>query len=735
MERKTETIGKVTLDLSRWPGEDLYSDGRVEDELLSIVRDLPPEKYEEAVRERADWPTLYHLSAVRGNIAGWYPFTGTEKVLEIGAGPGAITQAVVKKAGRVDCVDLSRTRSRINAYRNRDAENLNIYVGNFEDIEPELDDDYDLVLLIGVLEYAGSYLNAGDPYTEELLRIRHHLKKDGRLMLAIENRLGMKYFAGCREDHSARYFDGIENYPGDRPPARTFSLPALKEKLENAGFSEYSVYYPYPDYKLMSCLYSDRRLPSESELTENIRNFDHDRLLLFDEKKAYGGMLRDGLYSLFANSFLILTGPELPVTYVKYSNDRAPEYQIKTWYEEENGVRSVFKGAENEAARPRIEAMPSFCRKLSERYEGSGLSIACCIPERGAVKFPFVPGRPLDLLLDAKLAADDPEGFLELVREYRNRVGFRDSVKTADIDMTFSNILVSGDEWTAIDCEWVADRAIPAEKMVGRAMHCYFLADEKRLEKIQAYFPGDEFWKRLGMTAPEAQEAAAEEKQFQNMITGGRTALGALRAAIGRKVLVPAEIMKEQAGSGSGKKTAEELATVQVYFDTGKGFSEEESYFVDAPYQGEGMIVFHVEAGEEVRFLRVDPALCPCLVYVHGIKINGQDAPAMFRYLKSNGQPGKDGSILFATADPNMVFDLRKVRKKQRLPDGKLSIGFTVQMTGIPGTMAQALLPGRRRGHHGSTQQEYKGTSRKRHSENDQTDSKEVSCVQVHFQV
>ena len=695
MERKTETIGKVTLDLTHWPGEELYSDGRVEDELLSLVKDLPPEKYEEAVRERADWPTLYHLSAVRGNIAGWYPFTGTEKVLEIGAGPGAVTQAVVKKAGKVDCVDLSRTRSRINAYRNREAENLSIFVGNFEDVEQELDRDYDLILLIGVLEYAGSYLRAEDPYTEELVRIRRHLKENGRLMLAIENRLGMKYFAGCREDHSARYFDGIENYPEETSPARTFSLPALKEKLEKAGFSEYSVYYPYPDYKLTSCLFSDRRLPSESELTENIRNFDQDRLLLFDEKKAYGGMVGDGLYPLFSNSFLILTGPELPVTYVKYSNDRAPEYQIRTWYEEKEGGRRVFKGAEDPAAQARIEAFPEYGRKLSERYEGSGLAIASCVLENGSARFSFVEGTPLDKLLDSCLAAGDADGFLSLVGEYGKRVGFRDDEGPADPDMTFANVLVNGDTWTAIDYEWAADKPIPVEKMVCRALHCYFLADEKRREKLQDMLPGESLWTRLGLSAPKVQELAAEEQRFQEMITGGRTALGALRAALGHKVLVPAEILKETSGAGGAKQTAEELATVQVYFDSGRGFSEEESYFVDAPYQGEGMIVFHVEADEAVRFLRVDPALCPCLVYVHDVRINGQKAPSMFRYLKSNGQPGKDGSILFATADPNMVFDLTKVRKKQKLPKGKLSIGFTIQMTGIPGTMAQALLRGR----------------------------------------
>ena len=78
-----EQIGGVVLDISKYPGEDFYCDGSVEDEILKIVKENAPEDYAAEILKRKDWPTLYHLSAVRGNIAGWYPFTGTEKVLEI----------------------------------------------------------------------------------------------------------------------------------------------------------------------------------------------------------------------------------------------------------------------------------------------------------------------------------------------------------------------------------------------------------------------------------------------------------------------------------------------------------------------------------------------------------------------------------------------------------------------------------------------------------------------------
>ncbi|MFQ9152800.1 MAG: rRNA adenine N-6-methyltransferase family protein [Blautia sp.] len=75
---------------------------------------------------------------MRGNIVSWLPITKEDKVLEIGAGCGAITGALAKKAGSVTCVELSRQRSLINAYRNQDCDHVTILLGAFEDVEKTL---------------------------------------------------------------------------------------------------------------------------------------------------------------------------------------------------------------------------------------------------------------------------------------------------------------------------------------------------------------------------------------------------------------------------------------------------------------------------------------------------------------------------------------------------------------------------------------------------------------------
>ncbi|WP_198528767.1 class I SAM-dependent methyltransferase [Kineothrix alysoides] len=125
----TEQIGKIVLDYKYYPGEDLYCDGAVEDELLDIVKNYSPIEYRRIIEERAKWPVLYHLSPLRENIVDWVPMDKDAKVLEVGAGCGAITGSLAKKAGSVTCIDLSKKRSMINAYRHQDCDNVTIHVG------------------------------------------------------------------------------------------------------------------------------------------------------------------------------------------------------------------------------------------------------------------------------------------------------------------------------------------------------------------------------------------------------------------------------------------------------------------------------------------------------------------------------------------------------------------------------------------------------------------------------
>ena len=81
-----EKIGGFTINLKNYSGNDLYSDGDIEDELLRICQSGDRE---EVLRNSDSWPLLYHLSKARENILDWYEFNPEGDLLEIGAGCGA----------------------------------------------------------------------------------------------------------------------------------------------------------------------------------------------------------------------------------------------------------------------------------------------------------------------------------------------------------------------------------------------------------------------------------------------------------------------------------------------------------------------------------------------------------------------------------------------------------------------------------------------------------------------
>lgn len=294
-----DQIEKV-LNLSFYKGKDLYSDGDIEDELLNIVQNN--DDYMGILKNDNRWPILYHLSPIRENLLEWYDYDKNGSVLEIGAGCGAVTGVFCRKTSRVVGIELSKRRSMINATRNAKYGSLEIIVGNFEDIQ--IKEKFDYVSLIGVLEYSPLYINCESPFENMVKRAKGFLKDDGKLIIAIENKMGLKYLAGATEDHTGVPFDGVNNYE-NIDYVKTLSKPEIIDLLRNAGYKKIEFYYPMPDYKMPNVIYSDNRLPNVGELRNIINVFDRERYQTFNEEIVFDQLIKDGLFDYFANSFLI----------------------------------------------------------------------------------------------------------------------------------------------------------------------------------------------------------------------------------------------------------------------------------------------------------------------------------------------------------------------------------------------------------------------------------------------
>ena len=251
---------------------------------------------------------LYQLSEMRGNLIQWIPFEGTEHILELGAGAGALTELFVQRGASVDAIEPSVTLAECNAVRNGEASNLRLFAGNLSQAVIEWDclkpQSYDVIVLVGALERPDALMGRPSTQSEVLALVEKYLKPDGRLIVSMTNRFGLKYWAGCA-DTQGTYFGEIEG-SGSRTVSGGRTRQEFLTLLETAGFTEHSMYYPYPDWDFMNVLYSDEYLPDEGELRTNLRNYDADRYLLFDERKVYGTLLKEGIYPMYANAFLVI---------------------------------------------------------------------------------------------------------------------------------------------------------------------------------------------------------------------------------------------------------------------------------------------------------------------------------------------------------------------------------------------------------------------------------------------
>lgn len=142
-----------------------YSDGdEVEQRLAKVIADAADLSVlsDELKQHIIDWPSHYHLSSSRANILR--PFAhhlaGAE-VLEIGAGCGAITRYLGEIGAHVLALEGSKRRAAIARARTRDLPQIQVLAESFDGFQS--DARFDVITLIGVLEYANLFVSGQNP--------------------------------------------------------------------------------------------------------------------------------------------------------------------------------------------------------------------------------------------------------------------------------------------------------------------------------------------------------------------------------------------------------------------------------------------------------------------------------------------------------------------------------------------------------------------------------------------
>lgn len=558
-----------------------YSDGdQIEKEIYDYVREAQSPDYSDVLERDHRWPVFYHLSDMREDILNWYDFKPGCSVLEIGAGMGALTGLLCRNAGSVTSVELTLPRARVIQERCKEYDNLTILVGNFNRME--FTEQFDYITLIGVLEYAPGFTESGDP-ADFLRRIRSLLKPDGKLLVAIENRFGLKYWCGAAEDHTGKPYSGINGYPED-PQVRTFSRSELSDLLGRCGFEKQKFFYPLPDYKFPQVLYSDSFYPGE--LPGKIRMYrSYKTAELLAEGKLYDAVLPNDALPFMANSFFVECGSEVkehsPVSAAFFSPERARPKRLTTL------ISTDKKVVEKRATFPQAEE--HLQQILENQRHFSGADLAPYAPTGSGLSMPFLEGETLDGILYRHLSHGELEAakswidrYYELVKASSGNASQADPILDYGfMDMIFQNCMVQGESMTFFDQEWM-EQNVPASFLLFRAITMFY----GEHPDVQAVIPNETLLSLYRLDSDLQKEYGEREKAFAQSVL--------------QQAANPLSILDDFCESKSAVNRE-----CSLYYDRGAGFTEEAVIRRSIPSSGQ--IDWEWTLPESCRAIRFDP--------------------------------------------------------------------------------------------------------------------------------
>jgi 2-polyprenyl-3-methyl-5-hydroxy-6-metoxy-1,4-benzoquinol methylase len=480
---KKNYIFDASLNLWSRPGYVgiAYSDGDVVEQTLASIltntRDLSVLS-NELRKYCTDWPSTYHLSAARANILRPFESQLGGNVLEIGAGCGAITRYLGELGGNVLALEGSQRRASIARSRTRDLGNVNVVAEKFDQLQ--IDRHFDVVTLIGVLEYAKIFMPGKSPALSMLERARSFLKPSGKLIIAIENQLGLKYFAGAAEDHIGQAMYGIEGkYQNNQ--AETFGRMVLVDLLTHSGFKQINFLAPFPDYKLPISIisesgFSDKNFDPAALASQCVRSDPQlPPLLAFSPELVWPILAKNDLALDMANSFLIVA---------ENQEDKAKDTSILAWHYSTARQKDYCK--ETVFRKSKLGYIETYYRRLSpisSRKKINDSLINFSIPEKAK----YILGTPLSDELIRIVSRDgwrikDVGEFIKKylkiltqISESQGKVlqlnGPDSKVFEEFLDLLPQNIICSGgDQYNFIDREWSYGHSLKVGHLVYRSI-------------------------------------------------------------------------------------------------------------------------------------------------------------------------------------------------------------------------------------------------------------------------
>lgn len=422
------------------------------------------------------------ITGIRQGLLQWYDFKRDSSVLYIGNRKEAIAKMLAEKPVALLCLSEEQF---CDAGWRRDHK-----------------EGFDYLIAIESLEKCER--------PEKTLEIwRGLLKENGKMLLGMNNRLGIRYFCGDRDPYTDRNFDGVENYrrvyakETDGFRGRCYSRWELEKMLKEAGWSNFQFFSVLPDLHNTNMIYAEDYLPNEDLANRLFPTYHYADAVFLEEAPLYASLEENGLFHKMANAWLIECAPkgeESDVRHVTSSMERGRESALCTIIHR-TGI--VEKRAVYPEGRERLEKLAAHATELKEH----GVPVVDTRLENGVCVMPQMNAEVGQVYLK-KLVRKDKALFLQEMDHFRDLILQSSDIVKPDqgdgegailrkgyVDMVPLNSFYIDGDFVFYDQEFCEEN-YPANAIISRMVGTFY-AGNVELMKI---LPVEELYERYGLT-------------------------------------------------------------------------------------------------------------------------------------------------------------------------------------------------------------------------------------------
>ena len=432
---------------------------------------------------------------VKKGIILWYDIPKESKVLYFGSNSDPVYEALLGSGAEVS-----------------------VYSGSEQD-----------VLVSGIYDYV---ISIAEPEkhkapAELLKKWRTLLKPDGRLLLGMNNRMGLRYFCGDRDPYTGRSFDGIEGYQHaytkaeDTYLGQCYDEAELREMIAKAGFEKCCFFSVMSDLDEAVMLFREDFVPTEDLATRLTSRYVYPDTVFLAEENLYNGIVKNGLFHKMANAFFIECfneGVPKDVLQATLSLSRGAESALITLVRDKTSVEKRAVYAEGQK---RLDTIRTNLDKLKQ----AGIRVVDSERIGTSLLMPYMDA-PIGQVYLRDLLRTDVDGFLKALDHFRDLilsssehvkedVGDGEGVilKHGFIDMVPLNSFYIDGDFVFFDQEFCEDD-YPANAIISRMVWTVY----ERNPEYAKYYPMDKVLERYGLLKERERWRKMDTEFFKDIL-------------------------------------------------------------------------------------------------------------------------------------------------------------------------------------------------------------------------